>query len=128
VAARWSFNCAVVLGRGENGEAKRGVGEMKGAAAPNHFATGGEGGLHGGGEQAMVVLSQGGGWLAQGGRRRQGFWTEWAAMLGPKQKRVGRRDGPPWPGGPRWAVVMVGWKNEKKIENNIWASREHGPN
>jgi hypothetical protein len=90
VAARWSFNCAVVLGRGENGEAKRGVGEMKGAAAPNHFATGGEGGLHGGGEQAMVVLSQGG-WLV--GSR----WKKTARVL----DRVGRDAGP---------KAKTGWK------------------
>jgi hypothetical protein len=55
--ARWSFNGTAISGGGENVEEKRGVGEMKGAAAPNHFAMGGEGVLRGGGEQEAA------GWL-----------------------------------------------------------------
>jgi hypothetical protein len=43
---------------GKNGEAKQGVREMKGAAASIHFATGGEGVLHRGGEQAVAVLGR----------------------------------------------------------------------
>jgi hypothetical protein len=56
--ARWSFNGEAVSGGGENGEGKQGVMEMKGAAAPIHFATGGEGVLRVGGEQAVVVLGR----------------------------------------------------------------------
>jgi hypothetical protein len=58
VAARWSFNGEAVLGGGGNGEGKQGVGEMNGAAAPFHFATGGEGVLHGEGELATAVLGR----------------------------------------------------------------------
>jgi hypothetical protein len=56
--ARWSFNGEAVSGGGENGEGKQGVREMKGAAAPIHFATGGEGVLCVGGEQAVAVLGR----------------------------------------------------------------------
>jgi hypothetical protein len=58
VAAPWSFNRTTISGGGENGEGKWGVEEMKGAAAPIHFAMGGEGVLRGGGEQAVAVLGQ----------------------------------------------------------------------
>jgi hypothetical protein len=56
--ARWSFNGEAISGGEENGEGKQGVGEMKGAAALIHFATGGEGVLRGGGEQAVAVLGR----------------------------------------------------------------------
>jgi hypothetical protein len=58
VAARWSFNGEAVSGGGGNGEGKQGVGEMNGAAVRIHFATGGEGVLHGRGEPAVAVLGQ----------------------------------------------------------------------
>jgi hypothetical protein len=56
--AQWSFNGTTISGGGENGEGKRGVGEMKGVAVPIHFAMGGEGVLRGGGGQAAAVLNR----------------------------------------------------------------------
>jgi hypothetical protein len=126
--AQWSFNGAAVSGGGENGEGERGVGEMKGAAAPIHFTMGGEGALHSGGEQAAMVLSREAvGWLKveEDGK---GFEPSGPRCWAQSKKWARRLDEPPWPGGPRWAVVMAGRKNEKKTGNNRWASREHRPN
>jgi hypothetical protein len=58
VAAWWSFNGEAVSCGGENGEGKQGVREMNGVATPINFATGGEGVLRRGGEQAAAVLGQ----------------------------------------------------------------------
>jgi hypothetical protein len=63
---------------------------------------------------------------ASEGRRRRRRWAKWAAMLGPKQKRAGRLDGPPWRGGPRWAIAMAGRKNEKKLEITYGLQRSTG--
>jgi hypothetical protein len=62
--------------------------------------------LHGGASVGRVVAAQ-----ASEGRRRHRRW----AKLGPKQKRVGRLDGPPWRGGLRWARP----ENENKTGNHM---------
>jgi hypothetical protein len=62
------------------------------------------------------VLRRRFGWVGGGGsgvrgRRRRQRW----AKLGPKQKRAGRLDGPPWRGGLRWARP----ENKNKTRNHM---------
>jgi hypothetical protein len=54
-----AINGAISSGGG-NGEGKQGVGEMKGVVVTFHFATGGEGVLHRGGETATQSTRRGG--------------------------------------------------------------------
>jgi hypothetical protein len=100
------------------------VGDASIQLRPSTRGGGGDDGARRGGASAGRVAAA---WASEGRRRRR-RWAKWAAMLGPKQKRAERLDGPPWRGGPRWAIAMAGQRNEKKTRNNIWASTEHGPN
>jgi hypothetical protein len=64
----------VISSGGGNGEGKQGDGEMKGVMTTFHFATGGEGVLHRGGETATQSARRGGSnrdhdgcWMIEGG-------------------------------------------------------------